>query len=636
MQEDLRKAFARRDGQLAAEALLQLPAGERAEFLPVLVPLVAAEIDKARVAADLPKLRAWAVRATAEPRLLGAVADAERSWALAWAALLASDWPRGQQLLDAAIPEWRLADDAWTRSLRLWVQGRGEPEANGFAEQLPAKLAESLARVQVAKPEPDAPVARPQTAEEVTRQLLAASLLPWARYAETVLAWSRDGQGYTGEIAAVAARIAVREALQRHLANSARWAEPLEWLAELSEAIAPLLVPEELVTTALRLVSLARVETPDVTEPPPRHLAAALRLVAPQPQLSSAALGLFAHDQTKLLEPKGLNAGWVRLVELLCATTSDPKVAWFALRQMPLVAAQEFTCPAMAAAVQRSLDASANKLALAALVGGDLDDNLADLVSFCLPVDLAAGVLDALWSVAGERGKLAVAKAVLWLCERSSIQWPDQLAGADSRLLMLATVDARHRLCRSDASDEEEYQDLLEYFASFYQSLVRAGEHLKRNRPLTQGSVISAQGLGIWRKFQDRLVPLDLRYVKVALQVSPDSQQVRQAIQAFARVFVTPQDVADLTEVVQGLATMPPDELRQLIDAARAETAPGAAEVFLDAVDSRADEAVQLSLANAFLDRLASHVGERTADMASAERLALALHQATTPAQEQP
>lgn len=634
--EDLRKAFLRRDAVLAAETLLQLPAAERAEFMPALVPLVAADIDKARAAADQPKLRAWAVRATADPRLLGPAADAERSWALAWAALLASDWPRGQQLLDAGLPEWRAAQDPWTRSLRHWVEAKGEPEAQAFAEQLPPALAELLARTQTAKPEADPPVARPTTSADVARQVLAASLLPWPRCAETSLAWSRDGLGLTAEIAAAAARVAVREALQRHSANSPRWPEPLEWLADLSESIAPLLVPEELVTTALRLVSMARVDSPDTAEPPPRHLAAALRLVAPQPQLSSAALGLFAHDQTKLLDGKGLHAGWVRLIELLCSTTSDPKVVWFALRQMPLMAAQEFTCPALAAAFQRSLEASPSKLALAALTGGDLDDNLADLVSFCLPVDLAASVLDALWSVAGERGRLAVAQAVLWLCERSSIQWPDQLAGADSRLLMLATVDARHRLCRSDGGDAEEYQDLLEYFASFYQSLARAGEHLKRNRPLSQGSVISAQGLAIWRKFQDRLVPLDLRYVAVALQVSPAADDARRAIHAFARVFVAPQDVVDLEAVVQAHTSLAGDELRELIDAARGETAPGAAEVFLDAVDLRAEESLQLRLAKAFLDQLAGHVGERTAAMGDAERLALELHNSAEPAQEQP
>ena len=416
--------------------------------------------------------------------------------------------------------------------------------------------------------------------------------------------------------------------------NLPRWPEPLEWLADLSESIAPLLVQEELVPTALRLVSMARVDTPDVVEPPPRHLAAALRLVAPQPELSLASLGLFAHDQKKPLDGKGVNAGWVRLIELLCATTSDPKVVWFALRQMPWVAAQEFTCPAMVAAVQRSLEASPSKLALAALTGGDLDDNLPDLASFCLPVELAAGVLDALWPVAGERGRLALAQAVLWLCERSSIQWPDQLAGADSRLLMLATVDARHRLVRSDAGDAEEYQDLLEYFASFYPSLARAGEHLKRNRPLSQGSVISSQGLAIWRKFQDRLVPLDLRYVEVALQVCPADQELPRTIQAFARVFVALQDVADLTAVVQAPTAFAGAELRDLIDAARGETAPGAAEVFLDAVDFRAEESLQLRLAKAFLDQLAGHVGERTPAMGDAERLALVLFKSAAPAQE--
>lgn len=634
--EDLSKAFLRRDAVLAADTLLQLRAGERDEFLPILVPLVATDIDKARAAADQPKLRAWAVRASADLRMLGQLPDAERSWSLAWAALLASDWPRGCQLLDVALPEWRSAVDPWTRSLRSWVEARGEPDAQAFAELLPGGIAESLSRAQVPKLEPDAAVARPVTAAEVTRQVLAASLLPWPRYAETVLAWSRDSLDLVADIAGVAARVAVREALQRYTANLPRWPEPLEWLADLSDAIAPLLIPQELVTTALRLVSVARVETPDVAEPPPRHLAAALRLVAPQPDLSSAALGLFAADQKKLLDGKGVSAGWVRLIELLCATTTDPKVVWFALRQMPLVAAQEWTCPALAAAVQRSLDASPNKLALAALAGADLEDNLPELVSFCLPVDLAAQVIDALWPVAGERGRLALAKAVLWLCERSSIQWPDQLAGADSRLLMLAVVDARHRLCLSSGSDAEEFQELLEYFASFYQSLARAGEHLKRNRPLVQGGAISVQGLGIWHRFQDRLVPLDLRYVEVALQVNPGPENVRGVIQAFARMHVTPQDVMDLTEALAAHTDLPPVQARHLIDAARAETAAGAAEVFLDAVDLRADEDQRIGLAKMFLERLPTHIGARTTAMEDAERLALDLVKSAAPAQEHP
>lgn len=634
--EDLGKAFLRRDAVLAAETLLQLPASDRGEYLPLLVPLVAGEIDKAKALADQSKLRAWAVRATAELRLLGPMPDGERTWSLAWAALMSSDWSRGCQLLDLAVPEWRTAEDSWNRSLRLWVEARGEPSTDQFAELLPVTLAESLARTQTAKLEPDAPVARPMTSASVVRQVLAASLLPWPRFAETVLAWTRDGHDLVDEIAAVAARVAVREALQRHTAKLPRWPEPLEWLAELSEAISPLLVSQDLVTIALRLVAMARVDTFDVSEPPPRHLAAALRLVAPQPDLSSAALGLFAADQKKLLDGRGVSAGWVRLIELLCATTAEPKVVWFALRQMPLVAAQEFTCPAMVGAAQRALAASPNKLALAALVGGDLEDNISELISFCFPVDVAADILDAVWAVAGERGRLSVGKAALWLCERASIQWPDQLAGADSRLLMLATVDARHRLCRSNGADAEESQELLEYFASFYQSLARAGDHLKRNRPLAQGGAISAQGLGIWHRFKDRLVPLDLSYVEVALQVSPAPEEAHRVVQSFARVHVTPQDIQDLMRVVLAHSSLPSTEARQLIDAARSETAAGAAEVFLDAVDLRSDPGVLLDLGKLFLERLASHVGERTVAMAEAERLALTLHQSTAFPQDQP
>ena len=124
-QAEIQRALARQDGGGAAEHLLHLPRELRAEMLPALVPLLAAEIRRAAAAGELGRLSQWAARVESEPRLLSGVSagaldavGADALFALVVGGLRAREYPRAERLLALLTPYLR---DRGPRLL-AWLQ----------------------------------------------------------------------------------------------------------------------------------------------------------------------------------------------------------------------------------------------------------------------------------------------------------------------------------------------------------------------------------------------------------------------------------------------------------------------------------------------------------------------------------
>jgi hypothetical protein len=147
--EDLRRGLARRDGELACDGLLALPAPERGPGqLAAVAALCAPAIEQMQARGEWSRLVPWAKRLEVEPRLL-TVLEPESScavrWALLWGCAQSGEWGRAARLWADLAPEATARQPAIAQAVGAWIGSRGAPRPipdaiAAFAPEAPDRL----------------------------------------------------------------------------------------------------------------------------------------------------------------------------------------------------------------------------------------------------------------------------------------------------------------------------------------------------------------------------------------------------------------------------------------------------------------------------------------------------------------
>ena len=639
--EGVAKGVKRNDAELAATELLRLPADQRGPWLDPVATLLLPAVTKAQAGRDVGRLHAWAVRLTAEPRLLDACGGAvpATAWALAWGALQSRDWPRGRWLLLRAIPDLDTSPDPATTALAAWVAAQGEPAADAFVASLPPALATALAGPTVPGqgPAPPALSAPATPAEAEAAVLRAVATLSWSGWTATVLRWCAQAEAaVAAAIAAPAARLAVVEALRRaasawgHPAGAdagpgngraGHWGDAVAWLADLARTLQPAELPLAEVATAVRLAQIALPAKVSLDQPPPRGLEAALHLVVRTGTLVGMAMPLF--DRADLagldVDGPGLTTSWIDLVTEVCTATKDPNACWFALRLLAAErdAAGPAVPPRLADAIRDAIrHPAAWTAAWLALDDAARDDALVGLETR-VPIDLAAAAIDACWDAVPPSERQRLAKAVGWLVERSSVRLPDRVDGERALYLHETALMAR-RLAFDGMPSISVYFEVLDRVGPELPSTQAVEEFCRSNRTVLDGGKASAAGRALWQRFQARCVPLGSSELEMALRLADGDGATREILALWFRHRPTHGDIHECRDVVDDVTQDEFGLFDGVLALSARDTAAGAAGALLYASCQRRPVAERRAWARSLQGLLDEHVGERTAEIEEA------------------
>lgn len=408
--DNVEKGIRRGDAEVALQALLRLPAEQRAPFVEPIGALFRAAVSADHRAKNWSKLTSWASRAEKLPGLEGPAGSPEANatrWALTWGAIKTKEWERAARWCHPLAPLLAARSPRLAAAMDAVVSGNATPEAVApFLEPGTAsdpRLGHEPKRARLEW-------AAPSSAEEVEGTLLAmVGREPWAVFAAQVAQWApKMAPATRGPMLVLAGQLAVREALRRAGAGDSP-AEPAELLLLAVEVLAapPALadealqifrvlanrVPQEVSTTGQARELAVGARTAGAYEPLRAMVVGVVAARKYRPEVASAILRLIEHLVGQRLE--------VSLVgkALLLLSNADPAARREEHRPSPpLLRALTAAITSDAQALGRWLDE----------VAPPFRDNLAGWMSFLLPIEVLEVFVPAMWRTAGgSRGELA-------------------------------------------------------------------------------------------------------------------------------------------------------------------------------------------------------------------------------------
>jgi hypothetical protein len=407
--DNVEKGIRRGDAEVSLQALLRLPAGERAPFVEPVGALFRAAVSAELRAKNWSKLISWASRAEKLPGLEGQPGSPEglaTHWALTWGAIKTKEWERAARWYRPLGPLLAERSPGFAAAMEALVSGSATAEVVapflGVAPADDARLGHQPKRARLEW-------TAPGSAGEVEGTLLAmVGREPWAVFAAHVTQWAPKVDAATrAPMLVLAGQLAVREALKRAGADRAP-AEPAELLLLAVEALA---APPALADEALLMfrVLAARVPAEVSTAGQARELALGARIAGAYEALRPVVIPVVA---TKKYRPE-VTSAILRLIEHLVGQRLNVPLVGKALLLLsnadPAARKQEHRASppllrALTAAIASDPEALGRWLDE---VTPPFRDNLAGWMSFLLPVEVLEVFIPTLWrTAAASRGEL--------------------------------------------------------------------------------------------------------------------------------------------------------------------------------------------------------------------------------------
>jgi hypothetical protein len=549
--EALEKGLRRKDAARAVAGLLRLDAAARGPWLAAVAALFRSEVERLRGAERWADLCRCAAHARTEPRLVSegpSAADADEArWALLWGAA------RGGRFEDAERWRAELAAGAPATAQPLlaavgsWLAARGRPAPGGLPRIALPGIDPRLGREPAAPRRNVAAPTRESDAEEAVLELLVSA--PWKDFAATVSAWADAlPPPLARRVGVVAGGLAVREVLRRLVAGEPRAVEPAALLADLVRALGAPAELEDETVLAMRAVGAnpAGAVGHDVTQ---------IRDLA---RLAGAA-ALYAEHRAWVTEAvlrvpvapeasgplMALLEGWLR-------TRPEAPLFFRVLQLWQASRRPSSEAPAwLVEAARRLGDGDGVAACLSSMRPTDRAEALVTLVTH-LPPDVSERVLASAWQVGEPEVRRDVARAVRRLVERlralgtcprrgwkSVLQreaFLDLVAAAEAGL----TLDHVLPLLLEAGLPPREIDQVLSLVAQVIGSI----DHSPAARDL-------------WRRWQDRLVPLHPTYLCLALRHAGSPEEAGTVTRSYLATRPGPEGCLDVAVAVHELGPHP-------------------------------------------------------------------------------
>ncbi len=542
--EQIDKAIARRDLELAIDAVLGLDKAAREPFLDLVSPFFRRTLPELHRASAWARLHTLAARAEQEPRLLARGSDeaglAAARWPLFLACMRARDFARAGRIWKLLVECVTARAPALAPAITAWLDGQGRVDAKALVglslDVLPPPVApdprlgiESTTRPRLAPPA--APVSVEQ-AEGALFALFAAQPLP--AVADTLMTWlDRATPELAEALRTRAGGLAMRELLIQ-ARSAASLALPARLLARISEGEENALAPEILLATRLLLPAVMSKTATKEERESLQALAGALARTAQLKECAEAMARDFARTP-------GLASLALAICEgALSAAASLPDARLFSIWEQtlhlnappPQAHMEDQLCfpgPTWLQAASRevckrgqALAAHLDKLDLS--VRGRLLDSLA----WGQPSEIVADVIDAVWKTASDNVRRDLARILPDLIDLSEKTSLTALVGSRT-FADLATLD---RI----VSDADKADPDLPFMA--------------------------AGGLSLWRRFGLRALPYCAELLPFALS---QASQPRQRIEAVTAYVGNRTDIEAWLEVLRELSMGESEMLPSLI-----------------------------------------------------------------------
>ena len=474
--EEIDRALGRHDAERAVTALLAIPREQRELLVPRVAAAYRGAVLQAQADGAWSRLVFWAARAEQEPRLLAAAGgeaeDWTVHWALFWGAVRCREWKRADLLWSTLSGKAVGPAPALAQAIGALLAGHGTVAEAAIAG-LPAAL---LAPSTQEPPRPRPMLAPPDSAEQAEAAVLRCHVAqPFNELASTVQRWAvRASPSVAAAVRATTARLALRELLASVLGKRP-WAA-----AEAGRLFAGMVIdsgaPNEFAAGALL----------------------AFRLWARRPE--DAGLQAAAMAATAYAEHRTVVVGW--LTQQSFDARSRPLALSMAER---LVRMPEKTAPALWAKafhlwasghagpteapswlVEGLERALRDRRAVAEWARDAAFKDLGNAVGpavEALPPPLAERLLDAAWELADETKRERIANEFEVLLDR-----------------VRSTAAIVRRIAQGKVDEDDFFDRAMESF----------GED--EDGPLPPAALL------LWRRWEDRLVPISIDFLEIALR----------------------------------------------------------------------------------------------------------------------
>ena len=543
--EQIDKALARQDVELAVDAVMALDKAARKPLLTLVSPLLRRRLPDLQQARAWARLHTLAARAEQEPRLLTQEADdaalAAARWPLFLACMRARDFARAGRYWQSLADYVASSAPGLARALRAWIDGQGQIDSSCLADlaldRMPglAALDPCLATQAPSRPRPALPAAPASTAQVEDALCSLFATQPLSIVTDTLRAWLDNAPTPLAKaLRTQAGSLATRDLLFRASAGTSL-AEAGQALARMAEGAADDLAEGLLLATRLLIVSvLTQKARPGEAEALEAVVAALVRTtelegvvdilahdLARVPGMAFLALhicqGVLSRADT--LPGERLFALWAQALDLNAPhddvdeddLLNSPGPAW-------LQAATRMVCKR-----GKALAAYLDEIEPAAR-----DDLLDDLV-WGQPCELVVDLIDAVWNDASEGTRRVLAATIPTLITMAEDASMDRLAGSRS----LGQLAAIERIASAAAAADPDLPFL------------------------------GAGGLVLWRRLGPRALPYHVGLLPFALS------QARHADQRIASVKAYIGDRTDIEawlEAMRELARGDSEILPPLID----------------------------------------------------------------------
>jgi hypothetical protein len=514
--EQIGKALARRDLELAVDAVLTLDKTAREPLFDLVAPSFRQTLSELQKTSAWARLHTLAARAEQEPRLLSHGADeaqeASARWPLFLACMRARDFARADRMWKFLVENVTARAPALAHAITAWIGGQGQIDPHAVMDLdldgLPASAApdprlglEPPSRPRLAPPA--MPVSSAQ-AEEALHALFATQ--PLTVVADTLRAWlDRAPADLAISLRKQAGSLVMRELLvQARSADSP--ALPAQLLARLCEGAEEDDLAKQVMLAARLLITKFVAKTPRRGEAEALEALAAALVGSMQfrdlaeilardfgaiPGLASLAIGICqsALARSASLPDEHLFPLWIRTLHLNAPShkAEAEDQLWFPGPTWLQAASREVCRRGKAlAAYLHKLDPQARRKMLDSLLWGQ-------------PSEIVADIMDGLWTEASEDVRRELARVL-----------PD--------LMEMAEEDSQHMLLGSRSTAD----------LAVIERIALAASKADPDLPF-----LAAGGLSVWRRFGLRLLPYFVELLPYALSQASQPGQRIEAVKAY-------------------------------------------------------------------------------------------------------
>jgi len=539
--EQIEKALARQDLDLAIEALMALDKTSRQPFFTQVSPFFRRKLPDLQQAGAWARLHTLAARAEQEPRLLTHESDdaalAAARWPLFLASMRARDFVRAGRYWQSLVAGVTARAPGLARVLGAWIDGQGQIDPSCLADLdldgLPAATAPCAGPAR-SRPRNTLP-APPESVEQVEDALCSLfATQPLSMVSETLRAWLAGAAlPLAKALRTQAGSLATRELLLCASAGTSL-AEAGQLLARLAAGAADDVAEGLLLATRLLMTAGTRESRRGEAEALEALVAALVTAtefegvadvlagdLARVPSLAAVALKVCQGvlSKAEALPDQRLFAVWALAMALNAPPREDdeedlcnvPGPTW-------LQAATRALCK-RGKALASSLDG------LDAQVRDDLLDDLA----FGQPVDLATDLIEAVWTDASEETRRSLAATI-------------------PALITIAEETTLERLASSRSSGQQAIIDRIAAIA----------DAADPDLPF-----LGAGGLLLWRRLGPRALPYHAQLLPFALSQVRTPAQQREVVKDYLG---GKADILAYLEAMRELGMCESESLVPLID----------------------------------------------------------------------